>query len=196
MTRGAVVTPMQTFNQWLMHEDQRHVWDSLYATFLTAVFVAFGALVLWPMGKTGMSWSLLKGLGIFWFAIPLTAIPLLWFQRIFRVDLYSHYDAYVISGIAVSGILQAGWSAFAALTARDYAAGTSIGVTAALYVIGFLSCQVACAALAPYYGGQIYRYANVTLAAVAFVIFALLPAAARFLYGWFFDLILRLTPSS
>ena len=187
---------MATFNQWLMHEDQRHVWDSLYATFLTAVFVGVSALVLWPMGKASMSWSLLKGLGIFWFAIPVATIPLLLFQRIFRVDMYSHYDAYVISALLVSGFLQAGWSAFAALTARDYAADTSLGVSAALYVFGFLSCQVACAALAPYYGGQIYRYVNVILAAVAFVLFSLLPAAARLLYGWFFDLILKLTPSS
>ena len=179
---------MATFNQWLMHEDQRHVWDSLYATFLTAVFVGLSALVLWPMGKASMSWSLLKGLGIFWFAIPLTAIPLALFQRFFRVDLYSHSDAYVISALAVSGFLQAGWSAFAALTARDYAADASAGVAVALYVVGFLSCQVACAALAPYYGGQIYRYANVILAAAAFVLFALSPSAARALYGWFFGL--------
>ena len=179
---------MGAFSKWLMQEEQRPVWDSIYATLLTAVFVGLTALALWPLGKALMAWSLLKGLWVFWIAIGVTAMLLVLFQRIFRVDMDSHYDAYVISALVVSGFLQAGWSAFAALTSREFAADASASVAAVLYVVGFLSCQVACAALAPYYGGQIYRYTNVILAPAAFVLFALLPAAARALYGWFFGL--------
>ena len=81
---------------------------------------------------------------------------------------------------------RSGWSGrqCAALKMRS-----AIGpVAAAFYVVGFLSSYVACAVVAVYYSGQIYRYVNIPLACAGFVVFSLWPAAARFLYGWFFDL--------
>lgn len=179
---------MGEFTKWLLHEDRKTLFESLYATALTIVFIALSALLLWPLGRASMVYSLANGFGVFWTALPVTALPLLLFQRVFRVDMYSHFDAYVISGLAVSGFLQAGWSAFAALTVGGFVGGASVWVAAALYVVGLLSCAVAFAVVSIYYGGQIYRLVNLPLAAAAFVLFSLWPAAARALYGWFFDL--------
>ncbi len=179
---------MGEFSKWLLHEEQKELFELLFALALNVVFLALVALLLWPLGKAALAWRLLKAYWLFWILLSNTSLLLYRLQSWFRVDMYSHFNAYVISALVVSGFLQAGWSAFAALTARDYAADASLWVAFALYVVGFISCQVACAALAPYYGGQIYRYVNVILAAAAFVLFALLPAAARALYGWFFGL--------
>lgn len=179
---------MGAFSQWILHEDRKELFDSLYATALSVVFFGLTALVLWPLGGLSLAWRLVKGYWLFCVMIPLTAIPLILFQRIFRIDLDTHPDAYIISALIVSGFVQAGWSAFAALAVRDFAAAASWPVAAALYFFGFLSSYVACAVVAVYYPGQIYRYVNIPLACAGFVVFSLLPAAARFLYGWFFGL--------
>jgi hypothetical protein len=188
LKRGISKHIMGTFSKWLLHEDQKEVFDSLYATALSIVFLALSVLLLWPLGKGWMVYSLAKGYWIFWIALPVTAIPLILFRRIFRIDIYSNFDAYVISALVVSGFLVVGWSAFAALTVWRFAADTSVWVTAILFVVGLLSTQVALASVNPYYGGQIYRYVNLPLSAISFILFSLWPAAARALYGWFFDL--------
>ena len=179
---------MGAFSQWLLHEDQKELWDSLYATALGIVFFALAALVLWPLGRLSLAWRLAKGYWLFCIVVPLTATLLALFRRIFRIDLDTHFDAYVISALAVSVFAQAGWSAFAAVTVRDFTAVASWSVAAALYVVGFLSCYVAAAEVIAYYNGQIYRYVNIPLACASFVVFSLWPAAARAVYGWFFEL--------
>ncbi len=179
---------MGEFSRWLLHEDRKEVFNYLFAVVLNAVFIAVAALLLWPLGKAAAALTLGKGSWGFWTLLIITGSLMVLLQRLFRVDLYSHSDAYVISGLLAGGVIQAGWSAFAALTARDFATDASVWVAAIIYVFGLLSCAVALAEVGVYYGGQIYRLVNLPLAAAAFVLFSLWPAAARALYGWFFDL--------
>lgn len=179
---------MSAFGQWLLHEDQKELFESLYAAALSAVFYGLTALVLWPLGELPFGWRLFRGYWVFCVALGWTALALYLFRKVFRIDLDTRFDAYVISALAVSSFVQAGWCAFAALAVREAAAGASWPVTAALWLFGFLSCYVSSAMVAVYYSGQIYRYFNIPLACAAFVLFALWPAAARLLYGWFFNL--------
>lgn len=179
---------MGAFSQWILHEDQKELFDSLYATALSIVFFGLAALALWPLGSASVVWRLVKGYWLFCVALPVTALLLLLFRRVFRVDLDTHFDAYVLSALAVSGFVQAGWSAFAALVVRDAAGAATWPAAAALYAVGFLSSYVASAVVAVYYSGRIYRYVNIPLACAGFVLFGLWPAAARAVYGWFFDL--------
>jgi hypothetical protein len=102
--------------------------------------------------------------------------------------MYSHFDAYVISGLAVSGFLQAGWSAFAALLVRNFVADTPGWLVVCLYAVGVLSCYVACVIVGAFYMGALYRMVNLALAILSFIMFSLWPAAGRAIYGWFFDL--------
>lgn len=179
---------MGAFGQWLLREEQKELFDSLYAAALALVFFALAALALWPLGQVSLVWRLVKGYWLLCVVLPLAALLLGIFHRIFRIEFDTRFDAYVVSALAVSGFVQAGWSAFAALAVRDPAAAASWPTAAALYVVGFLSCYVASAVVAAYYSGQIYRYVNIPLACVSFLLFSLWPAAARVLYGWFFDL--------
>jgi len=55
-----------------------------------------------------------------------TACVLALLQRIFRMNLYDHFDAHVITGLIFSGFVQIGWSAFAAPVIHEFAAGTPI----------------------------------------------------------------------
>jgi hypothetical protein len=117
----------------------------------------------------------------------MTAMLVLVLQRLLRVDTDSPSDAYIISGLVVGGVIQAGWSAFAALAVRGSAAGTPLWLAALLYFVGLLSSWVAFNIVSAFYMGSIYRTTNLMLAPASYVLFCLWPAAGRALYGWFFD---------
>ena len=179
---------MGQFSKWLLHEDQNDLFNYLFAVALNILFLAITALLLWPMGQAGMAWRFTKGYWVFWVVLFWTAILLLLVQRRIRMDMYSHYDAYVISGLVLSGVIQAGWSAFAALLVREFTAGVSIWGDIALYGVGVFSCYVAFVIVSAFYMGSIYRFTNLLLAMISFIVFSLWPAAARVIYGWFFNL--------
>jgi hypothetical protein len=109
-------------------------------------------------------------------------------QRIFRMDLYSRFDAYVISALAVSAFIQLGWSAFAALAIHDAVVGTSVWVVVVVYAVGVISSYVASVAVGALYMGALYRMVNAVLAILSFILFSLWPTAGATIYGWFFDL--------
>lgn len=180
---------MGQFVQWLLADEQKETFELLYVYVLSVVFLGLTALVLWPLGEARMAWSLFKGYWMFWIVLYVTALFLLLFRKIFRVDIDTHFDAYVISAVVVGGFLQAGWSAFAALTARDFAADASLWVALALYFFGLLSCYVAFGIVSTQYSGQIYKPINLGIAVFGFALFALWPAAARATYGWAIDLL-------
>ena len=179
---------MGEFGKWLLHEDQKELFEVLFASMLCILFFALSALVLWPLGRATMTYRLMKGYWLFCIALYATSIAVVVVQRTFRVDIDSHFDAYIISGLAVSGFLQAGWSAFAALTIHNFTAGAPVWVVVVLYVVGFLSCYVAFTVVSTLYVGSLYRQTNVLLAFASFVIFSVWPAGGRAIYGWFFDL--------
>lgn len=179
---------MAEFGKWLMHEDQKEVFEALFAGVLCILFFALSALVLWPLGRATMTLRLMKGYWLFGIVLYATSIVVILIQRMFRLDIDSHVDAYIISGLAVSGFLQAGWSAFAALTIHGFTAGAPPWVVCILYVVGFLSCYVAFTVVSTLYVGSLYRQTNVLLAFASFVIFSVWPAGGRAIYGWFFEL--------
>lgn len=178
---------MGEFSKWLLHEDRKELFDYLFAVAQNVVFLALAALLLWPLGKAATALGLARGYWGFWTVLILTSALVAILQRLLRVDMYSHPDAYVISGLAVGGVVQSGWSAFAALTVRGSAAGAPLWLAAVLYFVGLLSCWVAFNVVAAYYVGSIYRMTNLILAPASFALFCVWPAAGRALYGWFFD---------
>ena len=169
---------MGDFSRWLLHDDQKEIFEYLFAVAVNAAFVALAALVLWPLSKAALALQLAKGYWVFWIALIVTAVMLKVVQRLFRVDLDSHFDAFVISALAVSGFLQVAWSAFAALTVDGFVAGTSGWPVGVLYLIGLLSCWVAYVAVSALYMGSLYKLVNLGLAVVSFIVFSVWPAAA------------------
>ena len=179
---------MGQFSKWLLHEDQKELFDYLFAIVLNTVFLALIALLLWPMGRATFAFRLTKGYWSFWAAVIVVSSLLVLAQRIFRMDLYSHYDAYVISGLAVSGFLQAGWSAFAALVIYNSVAGAPVWVMIIMYAVGVVSSYVASVIVGAFYMGGLYRMVNLALGIVSFIVFSIWPAAGNAIYGWFFNL--------
>jgi hypothetical protein len=94
----------------------------------------------------------------------------------------------VILALVVSVFLQAGWSAFAALTVHSFVVGTPAWVVLILYLVGLLSSYVASAVVCALFVGNIYRLVNLPLGVMSFILFSVWPAAGRAIYGWFFDL--------
>jgi hypothetical protein len=185
---------MGEFSKWLFHEDQKELFDYLFAIVLNIFFLALTTLVLWPLGRVTFAVRLVKGYWIFWTVVIMTSTVMVLVQRFFRMDLYSHFDAYVISGLALSGFLQAGWSAFVALALRNSVTDASTWMAIVLYAIGVISCYVAAVIVGAYYTGGLYRLVNLALAILSFVVFTTWPTLGIAIYGWFFDLVSRIWP--
>jgi len=179
---------MGEFSKWLLHEDQKEFFDYLFALVLNIAFLALALLLLWPFGEASAAWRFAKGYWIFWTVLIATSVLMVLAQRIFRMDLYERFNAYVISGLVVSGFIQLGWSAFVAPIVRTSAADTSIGVAMVLFGLGLLSCYVASVIVGVFYMGGLYRMVNSALAFLSFIIFSIWPSAGTTIYGWFFDL--------
>lgn len=177
---------MGEFAKWLMREEQKELFEFLFAAAQNLVFVALAALVLWPPGDAALALRFAKGGLVLWGLLFVTSFVLLRIQRKLDIDLYSRANAYVISGVIVGAFLQAGWSAFAALAVRDYALIAGTWHAAALYFVGLLSCFVAFNVVSAFYTGHIYRLTNLAVAFVAYALFCIRPAAASASYGRFF----------
>jgi hypothetical protein len=176
------------FISWYTKGLPDEVVDMLLAQFLNVLYLGFFALLLWPAGKAAMALSLAKGYYILWATTGATAMGLYLIQRALDVDTDSNFDALVISNLAHSVFMLAGWSAFAALAVQRFAVGASFWATAAVYLVGFLSSYVACLALFAFYPGPIYKPVSLFAALLSFVLFAVWPAAGGWVYGWFFNL--------
>ncbi len=179
---------MSESSKWLLQDDQKELFDILFAAILNIAFLGLLALLLWPLGRTLLALRLAKGYALFWLVIYVTLLVLILCRRIFRMGLDSHFDAYVLSNLAFSGLLQAGWSAFAALTVHGFVGSTPgwAGV-ALLYLGGLLSCYVAFNIVSSFYSGSLYRRVNLPLALVSYIVFSAWPVGGRVLYGWFVD---------
>ena len=180
--------PMGEFAKWLLHEDRKELFGFLFAAVQHLLFIALAALVLWPLGDAALALRFAKGGLVLWVVLCVTFFALAFVHRRLRVDLYSHPDAYVNSSAAVGAFLQAGWSAFAALAVRDFAATAHLWPAVLLYFIGLLSCYVAFNVVSAFYMGHLYRLINIAVALVGFAAFCVWPTAARAAYGWFFRL--------
>ena len=179
---------MGQFSKWLLHEDQKELFDYLFALVLNIVFVALTALLLWPLGEVTVALRLAKGYWIFWTVLIATSLVIVLAQRIFRMDLYERFDAYVISGLALSAFLQIGWSAFAAVVIRSAVEHRSASLAIVVYGVGVVACYVASMIVGVFYMGSLYRMVNSALAILAFILFSIWPSAGVIVYGWFFEL--------
>jgi hypothetical protein len=176
------------FSKWLLHDDQKELFEIIFAVTLNVFALALTALLLWPLGRPTMAFRLAKGHGILWVVICVTFLLLNRIQRFFRVDLYDHPNAFLISNIAVSCFLLVGWAAFAALTVHGFVAGAPVWVMVILYFVGVLSCLVAFFAVTSFYQGHVYKLIGLPLALCCFAVFSVWPAGGRATYGWFFEL--------
>lgn len=179
---------MDTLIQWLVHDDQKDLFEFLVALALNLVFLAVSALLLWPLAKLALVWSMLKGHILLWLIIFVTAVLLSIVQRVFRMNMYDRANAYVGSALAVCGLLLLGWAAFAALAVHSFVDSGSIWTGVILYLVGGLSCLSAFFAVTSFYQGTIYKLASLPLSLVSFLIFCLWPNGARLAFGWFFQL--------
>jgi hypothetical protein len=180
---------MGEFTKWLLHEDQKELFDYLFAIVLNVVLVVVTALLLWPFGKAGLAWRLTKGYWVFWTVLIVTSSLMVLAQRVFRMDLYSRGNGYIISALILSGFLQVGWSAYAAPVIRSSMADASIVVAIIVYCVGVVSAYVAAVMVGAYYTGGLYRMVNSALAILTFILFSIWPTAGLAIYGWFFTLV-------
>jgi hypothetical protein len=179
---------MRDIGQWLLHADQKELFEFLFAIILNILFLALVAGFLWPFGRLTMVLHLAKGFGMLWIVIFGVALLTHRVQYFFGVNLYDRAYAFVISNLIVSCGVQAGWAAFAALTVHSFIPNTTLWTTMILYAIGFFSCLVAFFVVSAFYQGYLYRLISLPLVLLSFLVFSVWPASGRTIYGWFFAL--------
>ena len=176
------------FSKWLMHEDQKALFEVLFASVVNVAFLALIALLLWPLGRPSLALRLAKGYVVLWVLTGVAVLLSSRMQDFFRVNIYDRSNAYIISNLAVSCFMQVGWSAFAALSVHSFAQGTPVWIVVALYLVGVVSCLIAFFVVSSFYQGHIYKLVSLPLALVSFIVFGVWPAVGRLMYGWFFEL--------
>jgi hypothetical protein len=171
--------------KWLMHDDQAALFNALVALALNGIFLGLVALVTRPLGRLSLVFELGRGYGVLWIVLIISSLLLTLFHRLSRMDLDSRYTPYVISTLAPSSLLQLGWTAFAAQTARTFSTGEALWISALFYLLGFLSCWIASQVIATSYAGAIYKLTNLALIPFGFLVFSLWPVGGQMLFGWF-----------
>ena len=167
------------FSKWLMRDEQKELFEIIVAGAINVVFLALIGLLLWPLGRASLALRLAQGYGVLWVLTFAAALLGNRIQEFFRVNLYDRHNAYVISNLAVSCLLQAGWSAFAAHAVHGFVTGTPVWTAAALYLVGVLSCLVAFFAVSSFYQGHVYKLISLPLALISFVAFSVWAAGGR-----------------
>ena len=165
-------------------DNSKTSWELIVAGSLMLLLLGLSALLLWPFGKASLTIHLAKGCGLFWVVLAFTSWVIALGYRVFRVETDPPSTAYVLTNVGTGAFLQAGWSAFTALTVTTQMGG-STGATVALWVVGFLSSFTGYAIAGVFYQGTLYRLINAPLALLSFAIFTVWPAIPRALYGWF-----------
>lgn len=175
---------MGAISTWLMHDDQKDLFEVLVALALNFLFLGLAALLLWPLGRLRLVLELVRGYGILWIVTCGIVLLLHRLHDFFRVNIYDHAGVFVISNLSVSCFLQVGWAAFAALTVHRFLTGVPVWVVVILYVIGAFSCLAAFFAVSAFFQGHVYKLVSLPLALTGFLVFSVWPASARAIYGW------------
>jgi hypothetical protein len=173
---------------WLMRDEQKTLFEILVALAVNMLFLALSALALWPLDKLTLTWSLAKGYGLFWLVMYISSVIAKTLARIFRLSADSHFDAYLMLNLSISGFVVAGWSAFVALAFHNALADTPSWIAVILFIVGFIASYVSSVIIGSIYQGSFYRLVNALLSVLSFVVFAIWPTLGRVIYGWFFDL--------
>lgn len=167
-------------------EAQEAATTTLIIVGINLVFLLVAGLVLWLVGHGTLAWQFAKGYALLWILLLVISPILNFIQRMFRLNPYDNGNVFVASNVLVSGVLVLGWSAFAVLAVQN--AGATGWVISLLYVIGLLASYLAQQVVTSIFRGTIYTLATLALVVLSFIAFAIWPTAARFLFGWFFNL--------
>ena len=176
------------FGKWLLQDDQKALFEIVFAVILNISFLVLIALLFWPLARILLVVELAKGYGLLWTILLVTLALIHHIHQLFRINLYERFDAYLVSNLLMSCFLQAGWSAFAAQTVQTFMVGAPGWILVVLYLVGGFSCLVAFYAVSAFYYGHIYRLISLPVALLSFLVFNIWPSSAHALYGWLFDL--------
>ncbi|MBS1808365.1 MAG: hypothetical protein JST84_09250 [Acidobacteria bacterium] len=167
-------------------EEQETASKLLIIVGVNLAFLLIAGLMLWLFGHSALAWQFAKGYALLWVLLLVISPILNFIQRMFRLNLYDNANVFVASNLLVSGVLVLGWSTFAALVVQG--AGATGWVVGLLYAVGFLASYIGEQVVTAIFNGTIYQLANLVLALVSFIVFAIWPVLGRTLFGWFFNL--------
>ena len=79
---------MGAFSKWLLHEDQKELFEIFFAATQNVVFLLLITLLLWPFAKVGFAFRLAKGYVVLWAATYLATAILIRLHSVLKVNPY------------------------------------------------------------------------------------------------------------
>jgi hypothetical protein len=162
--------------------------DLMVAVFLTVAFLAVAALALLPMGRWRLLLTWGRGYLVLWGAILGLSTLLVFAMRALRINADDHFDAYLLSNGALTGLLVAAWAAWVALLVDGAAAGAPTWAAVLLYALGLVSSWNGFGIVTMFYQGSFYKRIGLPVSVLGFALFAAWPPAARATFGRLFGL--------
>jgi hypothetical protein len=74
---------MGEISKWLLHEDQKELFEILFAIALNISFLVLITLLLWPLGRLALLFRLAQGYGILWILVFGLAVVSIGFSAFF-----------------------------------------------------------------------------------------------------------------
>src|ERR1044071_5531695 len=133
---------MGAFSKWLLDEDQKHVFELLFAVVANLIFLGLVTGIFLAVGRAPYALLIVRGFFILWAATLLGHFFLVRIHEFFRINIYDHGNVFLISNLFVSCALQAGWAVFAALIVHRFSSVASVGMTVVMWAIGIISCLI------------------------------------------------------
>ena len=161
---------MGAISKWLLHEDQTHLFDLLFAAVVNLVFLGVVSCFLWAADNFSYAIRIGRAFCLLWGVTILAHFFLVRIHEFFKVNIYDHGNAFLISNLFVSCALQVGWAVFAAWSLQRVTFSASMAMTATWYVIGFISCLVTFYAVSAFFPGHFYKFVSLPLALIVFIV--------------------------
>lgn len=161
---------MGVFSKWLLHEDQKDLFEVLFAIVLTIVFVAIALLICWSIGRSSFGFQLLRGYSLLWGFLLIVVAITHRIHEFFKINIYDHGNVFLVSNVLASCLLQIGWSIYIALSIDRFGSGATLIVTTGMYGVAVFSCLVSFYVVSAFYQGHLYRFVSLPLALLTFVI--------------------------
>jgi hypothetical protein len=156
-----------------------------YVALAVLAYLSVALLATLMLGRIELAWVLAKGFLMLWVFLYLEQIVQAIVQKTFHLSELEHLGVVLFNLFLTVGFCLA-WSAFLALEVTRAANGwLGVGV---LHLLGLVGAWLGFGVITSFFTGTLYRMTGLAVAVLGYGGFAIFPASAQDIFGWFFAL--------
>ena len=159
---------MGVFTKWLLHENQKDLFEVLFAIGLTLVFLLVTTVIFLSLGKPSFVLQIGRGYLLLWGLLLFVVGVTNRVHDYFKINIYDHANVFLVSNLLASCGLQIAWAIFVALSVHRFCSTASLLVTIVINGMALLSSLVRFYVVSAFYQGHLYRFVSLPLALLTF----------------------------